>query len=305
MTSGASIKNNRITNMTVRATDDFTYVILQSDNPVSFLPSYSTGRIRFEFQNTSSTPGDPFAQPEPAVFQRDLNGSTLTLELLDNNGFLGYKAYHENGNIVLRFNNPTGIEGARITVDLATAQRPGRGGQHRPGLAEKRINWELAQAIADALEEKGAEVNLLNTYNNTTTMQSRLAQAKNFDSSLFLCIHTNSSEVNTSASGSECYYFYPFAKKLAAQMSSATSDGLSTSDRGAKYDVFYVTRDPQMVGILSEVAFLTNPPSTARCSRILTKRAWARRWRTPSRSISRPLARNMPAAPAPRAPAQR
>ena len=41
-------------------------------------------------------------------------------------------------------------------------------------------------------------------------------------------------------------------------MSSATSDGLSTSDRGAKYDVFYVTRDPQMVGILSEVGFLTN-----------------------------------------------
>ena len=160
---------------------------------------------------------------------------------------------------MLRFNNPTGIERARITVD------PGHGGSD-PGVAdnidpdwpEKRINWELAQAIADALEEKGAEVNLLNTYNNTTTMQSRLAQAKNFDSSLFLCIHTNSSEVNTSASGSECYYFYPFAKKLAAQMSSATSDGLSTSDRGAKYDVLYVTRDPQMVGILSEVGFLTN-----------------------------------------------
>ncbi len=259
VTSGVSIRNNRITNMTVRATDDFTYVILQSDNPVSFLPSYSTGRIRFEFQNTSSTPGDLSLSQNPLFSSATWNGSTLTLELLDNNGFLGYKAYHENGNIVLRFNNPTGIEGARITVD------PGHGGSD-PGVAdnidpdwpEKRINWELAQAIADALEEKGAEVNLLNTYNNTTTMQSRLAQAKNFDSSLFLCIHTNSSEVNTSASGSECYYFYPFAKKLAAQMSSATSDGLSTSDRGAKYDVFYVTRDPQMVGILSEVGFLTN-----------------------------------------------
>lgn len=174
VTSGVSIRNNRITNMTVRATNDFTYVILQSDNPVSFLPSYSTGRIRFEFQNTSSTPGDLSLSQNPLFSSATWNGSTLTLELLDNNGFLGYKAYHENGNIVLRFNNPTGIEGARITVD------PGHGGSD-PGVAdnidpdwpEKRINWELAQAIADALEEKGAEVNLLNTYNNTTTMQSR------------------------------------------------------------------------------------------------------------------------------------
>ena len=75
---------------------------------------------------------------------------------------------------------------------------------------------------------------------------------------MFLCIHTNSSETNAGASGSECYYFYPFSKNLAARMSGATADGLSTGDRGAKYDVFYVNRDPQFISVLSEVGFLTN-----------------------------------------------
>lgn len=259
VTGGISIKNNSIRNMTVKANKDFTYVILQSDYPVSYLPEYSSGRLRFDFQNTTSTPEDLSLNKNPLFSSASWKGSTLTLELLDDGGFLGYKAYHENGNIVLRFNNPTGIEGARITVD------PGHGGSD-PGVAddidpnwpEKRVNWELSKAIAQELEDRGAKVNLLNTYNNTTSLDSRLAQAKNFDSSLFLCIHTNSSETNSAAVGSECYYFYPFAKKLATRISSASADGLSTTDRGAKYDVFYVTRDPQMVGILGEIGFLSN-----------------------------------------------
>lgn len=186
VTSGVSIKNNKITDMTIKANSEFTYVILKSDYPVSYLPDYSTGKIKFEFQNTTSTPGDLQLSKNPLFSSATWNDSTLELELLDDNGFLGYKGYHENGNIVLRFNNPTGIKGARITVD------PGHGGSD-PGVAddidpnwpEKKINWELSKEIASALEAKGAEVNLLQTYETTTSLDSRLAQAKNF---VLLCI---------------------------------------------------------------------------------------------------------------------
>lgn len=255
----SSIKNNTIHNMTVKATSDFTYVILQSDYPVSYLPEYLNGKMRFHFQNTTRTPSNMQLTKNPIFSAATWNGSTLELSFLDN-GFLGYKGYNENGNIVLRFNNPTTIKGARITVD------PGHGGKD-PGVAdnidpewpEKRVNWELAQAIAKELQARGADVNLLQTYNKTTSLDSRLEQAKNADSSLFLCMHTNASEASTAAHGSECYYFYPFAQNLANQMAKATSGALSTQNRGTKYDVFYVTRDPQMVGILSEVGFLSNP----------------------------------------------
>lgn len=259
VTGGVSIKQNRITDMTVKANSDFTYVILKSDYPVAYLPEYSNGKMKFEFQNTVSTPGNLTLSKNPIFSSASWSGSTLELDFLTNSSFLGYKGYHENGNIVLRFNNPTGIKGARIVVD------PGHGGTD-PGVAdnidpdwpEKRINWELSKEIASALEAKGAKVKLLQTYDNTTLLDSRLSQARNFDASLFLCIHTNSSETNAGASGSECYYFYPFSKNLAARMSGATSDGLSTGDRGAKYDVFYVNRDPQFISVLSEVGFLTN-----------------------------------------------
>lgn len=259
VTSGVSVRKNRITDMTVKANDQFTYIILKSDYPVSYLPNYVSGSMEFEFQNTVSTPGNLQLNKNPLFSSAQWNGSTLKLDLLSNNGFLGYKGYHENGNIVLRFNNPTGIKGARIVVD------PGHGGGD-PGVAdnidsnwpEKRVNWEFSKAITQALRDRGAEVKLLETYNKTTSLDSRLSQAKNFDASLFLCIHSNSSEVSKSATGSECYYFYPFSKSIAAKMSAATSKGLSTNDRGAKYDVFYVNRDPQFVSILSEIGFLTN-----------------------------------------------
>ena len=60
--------------MTVKKqTSDFTYVILQSDYPVSYLPEYSSGRLRFDFQNTTSTPGI-YPQSKPVVFQCKLEG---------------------------------------------------------------------------------------------------------------------------------------------------------------------------------------------------------------------------------------
>ena len=255
----SSIDNNHIRNMTVKANKDFTYVILQSDYPVAYLPEYLNGKIRFHFQNTVSTPGDLSLNSNPLFSSAKWNGSTLELNFL-NNGFLGYKGYHENGNIVLRFNNPTGIKGANIVVD------PGHGGDD-PGVAdnidpnwlEKRVNWELSKEITKALQAKGADVTMLNTYEHTTSLDSRLDQAKNVDAVMFLCIHTNASENASAVYGSECYYFYPFSKNLATKVSAATAAGLSTKNRGSKYDVFYVNRDPQFVSVLSETGFLTNP----------------------------------------------
>ena len=58
--------------MTVKANSEFTYVILKSDYPVSYLPDYSTGKIKFEFQNTSQHTGRFAAEQKPAVLQRNL-----------------------------------------------------------------------------------------------------------------------------------------------------------------------------------------------------------------------------------------
>ncbi|MBE6898978.1 MAG: hypothetical protein E7475_08260, partial [Ruminococcaceae bacterium] len=69
-------------------------------------------------------------------------------------------------------------------------------------------------------------------------------------------VHHNSA--SSTATGTEVYYFYPFAQSLATRLSSAISGALNTNNRGARFDVFYVTRDPQFVGILSEGGFMSN-----------------------------------------------
>lgn len=251
------VANNKITGMTVKADSNYTYVILKSDQPVPFVPSYSNTRFAIDFKYTVNVTEDIASLSKNPLFSSaKWDDTTLVLGLKSQGAFLGYKAYHEDGMIVFRFNNPTGIKGAKIVVD------PGHGGADNgapgfnPNYQEKHINWAIAKKLAAKLEKKGAEVLLLNTINTTMDMDTRLAKAQAFNADIFLSVHHNSA--SSSATGTEVYYFYPFAQPLATKMSSAISGALNTNNRGARYDVFYVTRDPQFVGILSEGGFMSN-----------------------------------------------
>ncbi len=255
--SSLYVANNKITGMTVKADSNYTYVILKSDQPVPFVPSYSNTRFSIDFKYTVNVTEDlDSLSKNPLFTSAKWDDTTLILGLKSQGAFLGYKAYHEDGMIVFRFNNPTTVNGARIVVD------PGHGGADNgapgfnPNYQEKHINWAIAKKLAAKLEKKGAEVLLLNTINTTMDMDTRLAKAQAFNAQVYISVHHNSS--GSSATGTEVYYFYPFAQPLASKMSSAISGALSTNNRGARFDVFYVTRDPQFVGILSEGGFMSN-----------------------------------------------
>jgi len=251
------VANNKITGMTVKADSNYTYVMLTSDQPVPFIPSYSNTKFTIDFKYTSSVTEDIDSLTKNPLFSSATwNDTKLTLALKSQGAFLGYKAYHENGVIVFRFNNPTTVKNARIVVD------PGHGGADNgapgfnPNYQEKHINWAIAKKLASELENKGADVLLLNTINTTMDMDTRLAKAQAFNAQVYISVHHNSA--SSSATGTEVYYFYPFAQSLATKMSSAISGALNTNNRGARFDVFYVTRDPQFVGILSEGGFMSN-----------------------------------------------
>ena len=255
--SNAYVANNKITGMTVKADNDYTYVILKSEQPVPFIPSYSSTKFSIDFKYTTSMPEDMASLTKNPLFSSATwNDTTLTLGLKAQGGFLGYKAYHEDGKIVFRFNNPTTVKGANIVVD------PGHGGADNgapgfnPNYQEKHINWAIAKKLAAKLEKKGANVLLLNTINTTMDMDTRLAKAQAFNAQVYISVHHNSA--SSTATGTEVYYFYPFAQSLATRLSSAISGALNTNNRGARFDVFYVTRDPQFVGILSEGGFMSN-----------------------------------------------
>ncbi len=255
--SNAYVANNKITGMTVKADNDYTYVILNSEQPVPFIPSYGSTKFSIDFKYTSSAPDDMESLTKNPLFSSATwNDTKLTLGLKAQGGFLGYKAYHEDGKIVFRFNNPTTVKGANIVVD------PGHGGADNgapgfnPNYQEKHINWAIAKKLASKLEKKGANVLLLNTINTTMDMDTRLAKAQAFNAQVYISVHHNSA--SSTATGTEVYYFYPFAQSLATRLSSAISGALNTNNRGSRFDVFYVTRDPQFVGVLSEGGFMSN-----------------------------------------------
>ena len=114
--------------------------------------------------------------------------------------------------------------------------------------------------MADELEDLGANVILLNTQlsSGKYVVQDRVANAKAKNAQVFVSIHCNSSPSNSSAVGTEVYYFNDYSKSLASSLASSISGAMNTTNRGGKFGRYYVTRDPQMAGVLCEVGFLTN-----------------------------------------------
>ena len=90
-----------------------------------------------------------------------------------------------------------------------------------------------------------------------STMATRLAAARSFNAQVLVSVHSNTAP-NSSAKGTEVYYFYPFAKQLAANISANVASALGTDNRGAKAGLYYMTRESQFACVLAEIGFLSN-----------------------------------------------
>ena len=80
---------------------------------------------------------------------------------------------------------------------------------------------------------------------------------------MFVSIHCNSA--GESAKGGEAYYFTPFSQPLAKYISESLGEVLtqvhgssSGTNRGEKYNYFFVTQQQDFPSVLVETAFVTN-----------------------------------------------
>lgn len=248
--------NNAISKMSIKSSAQYTAVTLSTQYKVPYSVSYDGSTVAFAFKYTTSTPDSVTLKNNALFASADWDGSTLLLRLRKNGGFIGYKAYYDGDNLVLRFNNATGsLSGARIVVD------PGHGGNDPgasgfyPGKDEADINLAIAQKLVAELQNRGASVLMTSP---GSTMAARMAAARAFNPQVLVSIHGNSSEASPNASGTEVYYFYPFAKQLAANISANASSSLGSTNRGAKSGLYYMTRESQFAAVLVETGFVTN-----------------------------------------------
>ncbi|MBR5559268.1 MAG: Ig-like domain-containing protein [Oscillospiraceae bacterium] len=246
-----SAGKNVIKGLKVDADKRYTTVTLFSAQPVSYVMRYTSSGIKINFQNTTTVPGNLTLTKNPLFSAATWSGSTLTLKL--KSGFVGYKASVDGNNIVFRFSNPISIGAANIVVDA------GHGGGDPgavsfPGMTEADINYAIATKLVDELESLGANVKLIG--HDTTRVAARTSAAESYNANLYVAVHCNAA--GSSATGSEAYYFRPWASSLASKVSGGIANGLSTTNRGGKYGLYYVTRVTQYPSILAECGFITN-----------------------------------------------
>lgn len=260
-----AVDNNSINGMTVTANSRYTDVIFHTQQQVSYAARYDGGSFTVAFNYTSGHPDDMSLSENPLFSSASWSGSTVSLRLSKQNRLLGYRAFYDDeGNLVLRFNNPPPVSGGdlsgvRIVVD------PGHGGPDPgasgflPAYPESIINRMIAELVTEELRGRGASVTMLESdVTPKMTLETRVALTRNADPHLFISIHCNSSKTNFSATGSEVYFFNQYSQSFANYASAAISSAIGTGNRGGKFGYYYVTRDTQYPGVLCETGFLSN-----------------------------------------------
>jgi N-acetylmuramoyl-L-alanine amidase len=172
----------------------------------------------------------------------------------------------------------TPVTSATIVLD------PGHGGRFDPGamspsgLLESVVNLEVSRHAAVALQAAGVSVLMTRTGDYDLDLSPRSEIARAVAPKAFVSVHHNAEPDGPRAGpGSETYYQIasPDSKRLAGLLYEEVVKALSAynvawvadTDAGAKYrrgqngDYYAVLRQPgKVVSVLTEAAFITNPP---------------------------------------------
>lgn len=160
----------------------------------------------------------------------------------------------------------TAVENAKAEVNRVIIVDPGHGGMDGgcafAGVLEKDINREIADKVADKLQERGYRVVLVRKEDELVDKADRIEKANRQNARLYVSIHQNSYEDN-SVSGIETWYDdndgTGNGKRLAALIQQETVKASGAVDRGLASDPeMCVTSKGKMPSCLIETGFLSN-----------------------------------------------
>ncbi|MBE7703771.1 MAG: N-acetylmuramoyl-L-alanine amidase [Cyanobacteria bacterium SIG28] len=178
-----------------------------------------------------------------------------------------YKTELKNGVYIFKVNELTSpddmtLKGLTVVVDA------GHGGAENGAIGclgdkEKDINLKIAQNLKDFLLELGADVIMTRECDAEISLDDRVKLAKDNSSPIFISIHLNSIgdvEMNLNKhKGTSVYYYNENSKELADVMEDYVPKSINTRRDGVKQASFAVLRPTDYIGILLEVAYMTNP----------------------------------------------
>ena len=142
---------------------------------------------------------------------------------------------------------------------------PGHGGMDngasgKNGTLEKELNLEVSLRLKDLLEGAGANVVLTRFDDTFISLYERAFIANFLMADFFISIHTNS-HPKSHINGIEVFYYAnrPKAEPMATKILDAITKRTGLKKIAVKTNNFVVIRETQMIGILLELGFLSNP----------------------------------------------
>jgi N-acetylmuramoyl-L-alanine amidase len=242
---------------------------------VPFLVQHDVDRNQLELSvfgayQTSSWigyPNEPSEINRITLSQPAENVFVMRLDLKDRQQW-GYRACYKNNKLILAVRQKPKIEpppsgpfkNLVITVD------PGHGGASEgtvspTGIKEKDVNLAWGMALADLLRQAGARVILTRNDDTSMTLEERLRIARDAHSIIFLSLHNNATTPwgnALSARGTGAFFTIPQSQELAWTLYDRLIE-LGLAPYGRIYNSYYVTNVTDMIAVLIEGTFLSNP----------------------------------------------
>lgn len=237
--------------------------------------SFQANSISITFDYTNNATGE-VSIPSGSIFSssswsestyNDYSRQTLTLNFARPGIFRGMTSYYDgNGNLCLKFKGyTTSLSGTTIVLDpghgvTATGFDPGAIGH----IYEESVLPPITKLVQQKLQAGGATVYRLNTESQFFNTKDRASYSRQYDPDIFISFHANKS--SSTARGTEAYYFTPWSQPLAQSVSANVAgyfgrnvyQDRQTTNRGAKYNIFWVTLEQDFASILLETAFVSN-----------------------------------------------
>ena len=280
---GLQLNKNRIfsVNAYVNGTDtvnnknNFTDVVFKclENAPVNAVASAS--KIDVTFYNTdSSLMPQPVIESNPLIFGiigKAVDSDTIvyTIMLKNELNSYGYNIVYENGNIILRMNNPQSLsenpekplEGKTIVVDAGHGGTDG-GAPGCGSINEAYLNLDIALHLKTELENLGATVLMTRTQTTqTVSLEERMAFLIQANPDLAISVHQNSIATSANAQKVRGYlglYGTEAGKLLAKSVSSRVSSELNRYERPYAYQKLAVARNHRFPSTLCEMCFISN-----------------------------------------------
>lgn len=125
-------------------------------------------------------------------------------------------------------------------------------------IREKDLTLQMAQQVANHLENAGANVTLTRNNDHFLSLENRVHIAEQREADAFISLHFDA-YTDTHVKGLSTYYTDHQSEKLAHTIQMYLINQTGMNNRGVKQAQFYVLRENKRKAILIELGFLTNP----------------------------------------------